>query len=109
MATDTPYSEALEIPGLVTYQEGSIVSRMLVNKKAGTITVFAFAKGQGLSEHSAPFDAIVEVIEGEGVFVIGGEEHLVRAGEMIIMPADIPHGVRAEMAFKMILTLIHGE
>jgi quercetin dioxygenase-like cupin family protein len=94
---------------LVEYQQGSIVSRMIVYKKAGTITLFAFDAGQGLSEHTAPYDAIITVLEGVGIFSIEGTESVVRKGEMIIIPANTPHAVEGKVHFKMMLTMIHGE
>ena len=85
-----------------------MVSKTLKQNPVGSITLFAFDAGQGLSEHSAPFDAVVEVIDGEGHFIIGGEEHEVREGQMIIMPANVPHAVRAEQRFKMLLTMLRA-
>jgi quercetin dioxygenase-like cupin family protein len=93
---------------LVHYQEGSIVSRTIINKKTGTITVFAFDKGQKLSEHTAPFDALVEVIDGSASIIIEGIEHPVTAGQQIIMPADKPHAVNADQRFKMVLVMIRN-
>ncbi|MCX9014029.1 MAG: cupin domain-containing protein [Candidatus Methanoperedens sp.] len=92
----------------IEYSKGAVVSKTLVEKSVGTITLFAFDAGQGLSEHSAPFDAVVQVIDGEGVFVIGGEEHNLTAGQMVIMPANVPHSVRAVQKFKMLLTMIRA-
>ena len=92
----------------VSYQEGSIVSKQLISKPNGTVTLFAFDEGQSLSEHTAPFDALVIVLDGEGEITVAGEKHLVRAGEMIIMPANQPHAVRAEKRFKMMLVMIRG-
>ena len=80
--------EVMNVKGLVDYQEGSVVSRMVTNKKAGTVTVFAFDAGEGLSEHSAPFDALVIGLEGEAEIPIGGEPHIVKEGDMLIMPAN---------------------
>ena len=91
---------------LVQYQEGTIASRMLVFKKIGTITLFAFDEGEGLSEHSAPFDAILTVTDGEAEVTIAGKPFTVRTGEMIIIPANKPHGVQAKQRFKMTLTMI---
>ncbi|HJJ28914.1 MAG TPA: cupin domain-containing protein [Methanocorpusculum sp.] len=99
--------KTLSIKDLTEYQAGSVVSRMVINKKAGTVTAFAFEKGEGLSEHSAPFDALVIGIEGEAEIPIGGEPHIVRAGDMLIMPANIPHAVKPLSRFKMMLVLIH--
>ena len=90
----------------IEYSRGSVVSKTLKENKAGTITLFAFDAGQGLSEHSAPFDAVVQVIDGEGLFIIGGEEHNLKAGQLIIMPANVPHAVRAVKRFKMLLTML---
>ena len=92
----------------IEYSKGSVVSKTLVEFSVGTITLFAFDAGQGLSEHSAPFDAIVQVVEGEGVFVIGGVEHDLKEGQMITMPANVPHSVRADKEFKMLLTMIRA-
>ena len=94
------------LAGLVEYQEGSVVSRKLVRKPAGTVTVFAFDAGQGLSEHTAPFDAIVDVLEGEADVRIGGIPHRVGAGEFIVMPAGRPHSLSAVKRFKMLLVMI---
>jgi quercetin dioxygenase-like cupin family protein len=91
---------------LVDYQEGSIVSRTILDKPTGTITLFAFDKGQNLSEHTAPFDALVEVIEGTGTITIEGIDHQVKTGQQIIMPADKPHAVEARERFKMVLIMI---
>ena len=94
---------------LVDYQEGSIVSRTIMDKPAGTITLFAFDKGQNLSEHTAPYDALVEVIEGTGTIAIEGKDHEVRTGQQIIMPADKPHAVEARERFKMVLVMIRAK
>jgi quercetin dioxygenase-like cupin family protein len=96
-------------PGsLVDYQEGAIVSRTIVEKPTGTLTVFAFDKGQKLSEHTAPFDAVVQVLDGTGQFTISGQSSNLSAGQMIIMPADVPHAVTANERFKMLLTMIRS-
>jgi len=92
---------------LIAYQEGSVVSRMIVYKKTGTVTLFAFDAGEGLSEHTAPFDAIASIIDGEAEITIGRETFTVKEGQMIIMPAGIPHALKAGKRFKMILTMIH--
>lgn len=96
----------LNLSDAVTYQEGSVVSRTLVNKPSGTVTLFAFARGEGLSEHIAPFEALVHVVEGEAVVSIAGKGNLVKAGEMISMPANIPHALHADQPFKMLLTMV---
>lgn len=95
------------LKSLTDYQTGSVVSRMVINKKSGTVTAFAFEKGEGLSEHSAPFDALVIGVEGEAEIPIGGVSHTVKEGEMLIMPANVPHAVRPITRFKMMLVMIH--
>ena len=90
----------------LSYQAESVVSREIIRKKEGTVTLFAFVAGQGLSEHKAPFDALVQVVDGEADVFIDGEAHRLHAGELIIMPANIPHALQAVTAFKMILTMI---
>lgn len=90
----------------IDYQYGAIVSKIITKKETGNITLFAFDKGQSLSEHTAPFDAMVFVIDGKAEIVIGGESHFLNTGEFIIMPANIPHAVNAIENFKMILTMI---
>ncbi|MGC4231643.1 MAG: cupin domain-containing protein [Niabella sp.] len=92
----------------ISYVKNSIVSQQIIKNKAGNITLFAFAEGQQLSEHSAPFDAVVQVLDGTSEIHIAGEPHEVKAGEMIILPANIPHAVYATTAFKMLLTMIKG-
>lgn len=91
---------------LVQYQDGTVASRMIVFKKTGTITLFAFDAGEGLSEHSAPFDAVLTVTDGEAEITLAGSPFTIRTGEMIILPANIPHGVQARQRFKMTLTMI---
>jgi quercetin dioxygenase-like cupin family protein len=98
--------EIMTLNEMVKYQDGSVVSKTLVDKKIGTITVFAFGEGQGLSEHTVPFDAIVQVIDGEALIVVDGEEQTVQAGQLIIMPAHKPHSLRAAKPFKMLLVMI---
>ncbi|XXJ21123.1 cupin domain-containing protein [Desulfovibrio caledoniensis] len=93
----------------ITYADDSVVSQTLLNKDTGTITLFAFDQGQGLSEHTAPFDAVVHILDGQARISIGGEPHVVGKGEMIIMPANIPHALQAEQRFKMLLIMIRGE
>ena len=104
--TTTPIAEILDLNGMINYQEGSIVSRVLLKSDSGNVTLFAFDAGQELSEHSAPFDALVEVIEGEAEIKISGKPFIVKAGQVIIMPADDPHALKASSRFKMILTMI---
>lgn len=93
---------------LVAYQPGSIVSRMLVYEKSGTITLFAFDGGEGLSEHTAPYDAVLQVLDGEALVTIAGTDYSLKAGNLIIMPAKKPHAVHAVTRFKMMLTMIHA-
>lgn len=94
---------------LLAYQEGAVVSRTLIDKQAGTVTIFSFDEGQGLSEHAAPFDALVQVIDGEVEIRISGQPSHLRAGEMIVLPAGKPHALRAMTQFKMLLTMIRSE
>ncbi len=101
-ATPTRLAELLD------YAPGAVVSRTLVKSKAGTLTVFAFDQGEELSEHTTPFDAHVQVLEGRAELVIGGESVLPQAGETVLMPADVPHAVKAIEPFKMLLILIRG-
>lgn len=95
-----------ELKSMADYQAGSVVSREVVSGKAGTVTVFAFAEGQGLSEHTAPFDAMVVGLDGEGEVFIAGEPNRVRPGDMIIMPSGVPHALKATTGFKMLLVMI---
>jgi quercetin dioxygenase-like cupin family protein len=97
----------LNLKDLIAYQEGSVVSRMIVYKKSGTITLFAFDAGEGLSEHTAPFDAIASIIDGEAEVSIEKNQYVLKEGQMIIMPANKPHALHARQRFKMILTMIH--
>jgi quercetin dioxygenase-like cupin family protein len=91
---------------LIDYQSGSVVSKTLVEKDNGTITLFAFDKGEGLSEHTAPFDALVYIFDGEGEIIISNQSHNVKRGEMIMMPANDPHALKANERFKMMLVMI---
>lgn len=106
--TEIPAAEQLNALELVGYQDGAIVSRTLVKRPTGTITLFAFDQGQALSEHTAPFDALVQVLDGEGEIVIAGTPHVLGAGEMILLPAGRPHAVTARTRFKMLLTMIRS-
>jgi len=99
-------AKALKLSELIDYQEGSVVSREIIAKKTGTVTLFAFDLGQGLSEHTAPFDATVFCLEGEVVVTISGKPILVKKDEMVIMPADQPHSLKANSKFKMLLIMI---
>ena len=102
-------AQTIELSELVEYSESSIVSRTLVENDAGTITLFAFDTDQSLSEHTAPFDALVQVIDGEGEFIIGGKSNKVCKGQIILMPADVPHAVKANKRFKMLLTMLRAK
>ncbi len=93
----------------VQSQPGSVVSREIVNKPTGTVTLFAFDKGQGLSEHTAPYDALVVVTDGEAEITVSGQKHQVKAGEMLIMPANAPHSLIAVQPFKMMLVMIKSK
>jgi quercetin dioxygenase-like cupin family protein len=97
-----------DLVGLVDYAPAAIVSRTVAETKGGSVTLFAFAEGQGLSEHSAPFDALVNVLDGEGEFTVGGKPYRLRAGQILRMPANIPHAVRAPQPFKMMLIMLRG-
>ena len=99
-------SQNVLITDLAAYQEGAVVSRTLIDKDTGTVTVFAFDEGQNLSEHTAPFDALVYLIDGEAEIIISGNPLHVKKGEIVLMPAYEPHSVRAVKKFKMILTMI---
>jgi quercetin dioxygenase-like cupin family protein len=101
-------AQAVKPADLVDYREESIVSREVVKKKTGTVTLFAFAAGQGLSEHTAPFDALVQVLDGTAEISISGKAHKVKKGEMILMPAREPHALKAARRFKMMLTMIRS-
>jgi quercetin dioxygenase-like cupin family protein len=98
--------QAVKPVDLVSYQEGSIVSRTIIDKDAGTLTLFAFGEGQGLSEHTAPFDALVYLLDGEAEVTISGKSTNLKEGQMIIMPAHQPHALRAIKRFKMMLVMI---
>ncbi len=91
---------------LINYQEGSVVSKEIINKPTGTVTLFSFDKGQGLSEHTAPYDALVVVIDGVAHITVDGQNYEVKMGEMLIMPANSPHSLKATQPFKMMLTMI---
>ncbi len=100
----------INVENMVEYQKDSVVSMEIIKKELGTVTLFAFDQGQGLSEHSAPFDAMVQIVDGEAEITIAGEPHTVKKGEMIIMPANIPHALQAvNMPYKMVLTMIKSE
>jgi len=104
--TTAPKSEVLKMAELAAYQTGSVVSRQITKADAGNVTLFAFDKDQELSEHTAPFDALLHVLEGEAEIKISGKPYHLKAGDAIIMPADEPHAVLALQRFKMLLTMI---
>ena len=93
---------------LVGYQKGAVVSREIIRKGTGTATVFSFDKGEGLSEHTAPFDALVYILDGQAQIFISGKQHILKKGELIIMPAGKPHALKAINKFKMLLVMIKG-
>lgn len=93
---------------MVAYQDGAVVSKTLVDKATGTVTLFAFAEGQGLSEHTAPFDALLQVLDGEVEIRLAGQHCHLRAGEIMVMPANEPHALKALCRFKMLLTMIRS-
>jgi len=101
-------AQAFNLGDLLDYQKGAVVSRTLNDKKTGTITIFAFDQGEGLSEHTAPFDAFVQIIDGAAEITISGTCHVVQAGRSIIMPANQPHALRAVQRFKMLLVMIRA-
>ena len=101
-------AQVLRLVDLVDYQKGSVVSRTLIDKKAGTVTLFAFDEGEGLSEHTAPFDALVYIVDGEAEVVIAGKPLMLRDGDMVVMPANKPHALRATKRFKMVLIMIRS-
>ncbi len=100
--------KTLKTVDLIEYQEGAVVSREIIRKEAGTVTIFAFDKGEGLSEHTAPFDAMVQVVDGKAEIIIDGKSNILDAGEMIIMPANVPHALNALERYKMVLTMIRS-
>ncbi len=103
-----PVAQAVVLKDMVNFETGSIVSRTLTKNKAGNITLFSFDKGQGLSEHSAPFDAFVQILEGKAELTIGGNAIQAGSGQVVLMPANVPHAVHAPEPFKMLLVMIKG-
>jgi Uncharacterized conserved protein, contains double-stranded beta-helix domain len=101
-----PPAQAVAFSDLVAYQPGAVVSRTLVKKNGGSVTLFAFDVGQGLSEHTAPFDAVVEILDGEAELTIGGKKVIARAGQAVLMPANLPHALSATTPFKMLLVMV---
>jgi len=103
-----PKAEILNLAEIVSYQEGSVVSRQITKTETGNVTLFAFDAGQELSEHTAPFDALAHIVDGEAEIIISGKSHHLKMGDAIIMPADEPHAVKAPGPFKMLLTMIRN-
>jgi len=106
MMTESRLNSPASLAGLVEYQPGSVVSQTLVKARAGTVTLFAFDEGEGLSEHTAPFDALVNVVDGTARIRVGGTDHTLNAGDVILLPANVPHAVHATNRFKMLLIMI---
>jgi len=106
---NTLIAESAEMAALVNYQGGTVVSRTIIERNTGTVTVFAFDKGQGLSEHTAPFDALAYIIDGKADITISGRSIRMKAGEVVIMPANEPHALKAIERFKMMLVMIKGK
>jgi len=103
-----PAAEALQLAGLVEYADGAVVSRTIKKSEKGTLTVFAFDEGEGLSTHSAPYDAYVQILDGEVEITVGDRKVIPAVGDIVMMPADIPHGLHAVTQFKMLLIMIRG-
>ena len=101
-------AQVRNMAGLVAYQEGSVVSRTIIDRESGTVTLFAFARGQGLSEHTAPYNALIYILDGKAEVIISGESSILNSGEAIILPAGEPHAVKAPQDFKMLLVMIRG-
>ena len=101
-------ASVLNLKQSVDYSEGGIVSKQVVKNNSGNLTLFSFDKGQGLSQHTAPFDAVVQILDGEAEVVLDGVPHLLKEGETIIMPANVPHALNAVERFKMLLAMIKG-
>lgn len=109
MATATLAETTIDLANDLDYQMGGIVSRILLKQPGGSVTAFAFDAGQELSEHTCPYDALLHVFDGQGIITIGGTTHRVAAGQIIRLPAHIPHAVAAERRFKMVLTMLRAE
>jgi quercetin dioxygenase-like cupin family protein len=101
-------AKVLKVEDLIEYQDGAVVSREIIRKETGTVTIFAFDKGEGLSEHTAPFDAMVQVIGGKAEITISGKKNILGSGDMIIMPANVPHALHGLERYKMVLTMIRS-
>ena len=101
-------AEAFPLAALVNYQDGAVVSRVVLKREKGNVTIFAFDEGQGLSEHTSPFDALVQAVEGDAEITVAAQPIELRAGEVLLLPADKPHAVKATTRFKMLLTMIRS-
>ncbi|OQA00256.1 MAG: Cupin domain protein [Planctomycetes bacterium ADurb.Bin401] len=108
MVLQSCLANAVNLANLVEYAKDSVVSKTIIDKSVGTVTLFAFDAGQGLSEHQAPYDALVQIVDGSAVLTIGGKDVNAKAGEIVIMPANIPHSVQAKEKFKMLLIMIRA-
>ncbi len=106
--SELPASQCVRVVDLVNYQEGAVVSRTLVKRPTGTVTVFAFEAEQGISEHTSPFDALLQVLEGQAEITIAGNPLSAGSGECVLLPANQPHAVKATTPFKMLLTMIRS-
>jgi len=102
-------SKVIALEGSIDYASGGVVSKQVTKNKAGNITLFSFDKDQGLTEHTANYDAFVQILDGEAEILLGGTPHLLKKGDCIIMPANVPHALKATERFKMLLTMIRGE
>jgi len=107
-SSENLFEQAVNAAGLIEYQTGSVVSKTLIKKSTGTVTLFAFDAGEGLSEHTAPFDALVLLLDGSAEITIGSTPSIVKNGELIIMPANIPHSLRVQERCKMMLIMVRG-
>ncbi len=107
-ASEVPAAERVRPLDLITYQDGSVVSRILLKRATGTITLFAFDQDESLTEHTSPYDAVAQILEGEAEIAIDGQPKLLGAGDLILLPANHPHAVRARTRFKMLLTMIRS-
>jgi len=106
--SEMPVAEVVRLADLVNYQEGAVVSRTLLKRATGTVTLFAFDEGQGLSEHTAPFDAVAHLLAGEAEIAVSGKPLRTKAGEAVLMPTNQPHSLKALSKFKMLLTMIRS-
>ena len=109
MLSDLVPGQKAKIASLVSYQTGSVVSRAIISDRAGTVTVFAFDEGEGLSEHMAPYDALLQLLEGEAQVTVAGNGNLMEQGEAVILPAGKPHSVQASRKCKILLTMIRSK